>query len=124
MGKMFQLERNLMKTQALLLLEDLLTIELKQSAMERYDLLEKENLLQDVDQWGGSFSDKTVTVYTVYPVPQKKVWEFQTEREWYEAIKENYSMYHISGLNLTRMDSVYKIELASKGIMVTLCFGD
>ena len=67
LGKMFQIERDLMRTQAVLLLEDRLTSELHRSATERFDFLKKEHPLLGVERWGGSLIDTTITVYTVYP---------------------------------------------------------
>ena len=114
--KMSQMERNLITTQASLLLNDQLLLEFKRSAMDHYDLLEKENLLMKREGHGGSFEDKTITIYTVYPEFQKRTWQFETEDEWYEYAKEKYGMYHTSGLNLARLDSIFGAALESKGI--------
>ena len=123
LSKMIQIERDLVKTQASLLLDDILLVELKQSAMERFDLLEKENLLMRGEGFGGSFDNKTITVYIVFPESIKFVWVFETIEEWYEYSKERYGRYNISGINLARMDSVYKTVLASNEITMPYVLG-
>ena len=50
---MLQLEKKLIKTQAELLLNDQLSIEFTRSSDERYDLLEREGFLTNVEIWGG-----------------------------------------------------------------------
>ena len=115
LGKMFQMEQNLIKTQVSILMDDLLTVELKRSALDRYDLLEREGLLNKEGR-GGSYDKKTIKVYTVYPVQNSSVWEFQTENEWLESSKENYGMYQISGMDIERLDTAFSSALQSKGI--------
>ena len=115
-SKMYQMERNLMKTQALLLLDNRLQFELKQSAMDRFDILEREGLLMKGEGFGGSFDEKTIKIYIVYPEKKELKWKMDTEEEWYEYTKERYGRYHTSGINLARLDSAFKSALALKGI--------
>ena len=123
LDKMFQIERNLIKTQASILLDELLTVELKRSAMERYDVLEKEGLVNKGEGWGSSYEDTTITVLIVYPEYRKMVRKCNTREEWYEYSNENNGRYHISGINLARMDSAFKTALESKGITLPYILG-
>jgi len=116
LGKMFQMEQNLIKTQASIVLDELLTVELIRSSIERQDLLEREGLLMNREGWGSSYEEKTITAYAVYPVKKKNVWEFTTENEWFESTKEKYGMYQISGMNFERLDTAFSVALQSKGI--------
>lgn len=109
--RMLRTEQKLIETQASLLLTDVLNLDLKRSSMERYDLLEKEGILSEKEGYGGSFDDKTITVYIVYPEPGKVVRQCETEEEWYEYTKEIYCRYHITGIDLHRLESVYKAAL-------------
>ena len=115
LNKLLQIEWNQIRTQASMLREDELLNELKLSSFERQDLLKKEGFSL-TERWGSSFENKTITVYTVYPETEKKVWRFESEKEWHEISKERYGRYQVSGMNLARLDTAYKTALESKGI--------
>ena len=66
---MFQVELKQIKVQAEILLDNQLAKELKHSMEERYDLLERNGLLEeeDMETWGGLKEDTTITIYKIYP---------------------------------------------------------
>ena len=108
--RMFRTEQELIRTRASLLLTDVLDLDLKRSSMERYDVLVKAGVHQK-ERYGGAFEDKTITVYVAYPEPKKIVRQCDTEEEWYEYTKDIYCRYHITGIDLHRLDSAYKAAL-------------
>ena len=114
--KMFSAEHDNIKVRASLVLNDVLSLDLKRLGMERHDILEKRGIDVKSEVWGGSFDNKTVTVYVAYP--EQRIYErkCETEEEWYEYTKEVYCRYHITGINLSRLDSAYKIALEKYSI--------
>lgn len=114
--KMFRVEQRQIKTQASLLLNDALSLEVAYSRLERSSALDREGISVENEGWGGNFENKTVVVHVVYPQPTKFVKKCETEEEWYEYTKSVYCEYHISGINLIRLDSAYKVALGRYAI--------
>lgn len=116
--RMFRTEQKQIKTQASLLLNDVMSLELHRAMMQRYDKLKEIGIDASHEAWGGSFEDKTITVYVAYPEQKKIVRQCETEEEWYEYAKEEYCRYHFTGIGLARLDSVYKVFLEKHNITV------
>ena len=55
MDRMFRTEQKQIKTQASLLLNDVLSLELYRAMMERYDKLKEKGIDSSHEVWGGSF---------------------------------------------------------------------
>ncbi len=119
-GKMFHVEQKQVKTQASLLLNDVLSLEITRSRIERHDMLERKGVSVENEAWGGNFENKKVKAHIVYPELRTFVRECKTEEEWYEYTKNIYCEYHASGINLTRLDSAYKVAL--EGYAIALPF--
>ena len=113
---MFSVEHDNIKVRGSLLLNDVLSLDLKRSGMERYDILEAKGISVSNERWGGRFDNKTVSVYITYPEIKTYKRECKTEEEWYEYTKDVYSNYHYTGINLSRLDSVYKVAIEKYSI--------
>lgn len=116
--RMFRTEQKQIKTQASLLLNDVLSLEVHCIIMERYDELKEKGIDVSNEGWGGSFEDKTITVYVTYPEQKKIERKCETEEEWYEYMKDIYSRYHFTGIDLVCLDSVYREGLQKHNITV------
>ena len=113
---MFHVEQDNVKTRGLLLLNDVLSLDLKQSGMERQDILMKKGADAENERWSGNFEKKTITAVVTYPEIKTYKRECKTEEEWYEYTKDVYCRYHYTGINLSRLDSVYKVAIEKHSI--------
>ena len=87
--------------------------------MERRNVLIRNGINTENEIWGGNFEDKTITVYAAYPEQKIYKRECKTEEEWYEYTKDVYCRYHFSGIDLSRLDSAYKIALEEHSIFLS-----
>ena len=116
--KMFNTEHDNIKVRASLVLNDVLSLDLKRLGIERHDILIKNGVDVENEGWGGNFENKTVIVHVAYPEQKRIIRECKTEEEWYEYMKDTYCRYHITGVNLSRLDSAYKVALEKHSIFL------
>lgn len=117
-NRMFCAEQKLIKTQASLLLNDVLSLDLQCASMARYDSIKSKGIEPMPETRGGNFDKKTITVYVAYPESRKIVRKCKTEEEWYEYTKDMYGLYHYTSLDLDRLDSIYKVALLEQDIVL------
>ena len=118
---LLRIERKQIKTQAALLLDELMFLEFRRASDERYDQLEQEGFPKGREIWGGAQDDLTLTIYKLYPEVEKITRQFSSLEEWNRFSKENNYKYHYTGLNLERLDSTFTEALLAKEIVLPFC---
>ncbi|MDR1459588.1 MAG: HAMP domain-containing histidine kinase [Bacteroidales bacterium] len=115
-NRMFKAEQKYIKTQATTLLKNNLATEIKRLSIDRQELVEA-GLLNPYDEGhGGSYDERTVTLYIAYPEKKKIVRQCKTIEEWYEYSNPIYPTYHYIELDINRLDSLFKTSLEECGI--------
>ena len=114
--RMFRAEKKLIQSKASWILQESLDFHLHDAVMDRYDMLESAGFLRSGDGYGGNFDDKTITVCKVFPDKVTFTRQCKTKEEWYEYSKHVHCRYHLTGINLNRLDSTFKSRLESNGI--------
>ena len=114
--RMFRSEQKLVKLKAYMVLNDALDFNLQSAVFERYDKLESTGVSFLGEAFGSDLASKTVTVKIVHPEPVKIVRQCETDEEWHKFSKTVQYRYHYTGINLSRLDSLFKTELEKNEI--------
>jgi len=115
-GKMHRAEQDNFKVRASITLTDVLSAHVKSEKAENRIKREPNEPERVVATGGSSFLERVVEVRLIHPEIRRIIRKCETNEEWYEFSKEVHLNYHFSGINMSRLDSTYKVMLEKQSL--------
>ena len=115
-GKMYRAEQDNIKVRASISLMDVLSAHIHRMKAENPNKPNPNDPEYVIATGGLSFVEKIVEVNLTFPEKRRIVKKCETEEEWFEFSKDVYLNYHFSGINMSRLDSAYKVALEKQSI--------